>query len=346
MSRTAARFALLAAATLGSLLAVEGLLATRSDLEMGFSMDDTHVHYPTEFETDPTLNEFGCHDAPIAEPSPDRIVLLGDSFAASRYTSVAETPGQRLEHYTGRDVVTLAWPGWGQAEELLELRKLGKRLQPALVISLVFPMNDVGNNLPVLRSLQTRDNARMGRAGFRRGSIPLADLPGLWIPNSRLNQMLSVQRARQAQPPDGVPVNMWLYVTDPPKPELWEQGWARMAELLGETRDVVERNGDDYLVVTATTRQELMGPEDGGRLLRETYPELQTHDVDIELPQRRFASLCVELQLDCLDLIPALKPSGADANHWRFDPHWNAEGNDRAAAEIARALETRAAEPR
>jgi hypothetical protein len=85
-------------------------------------------------------------------PGVRRVLVLGDSFAFGYGVEDGEVVSAVLEELLGRalgtpaEVLNLAVSGFGQAEELLTWRHLGRRYAPDVVVLLTFE-NDVGNNL-------------------------------------------------------------------------------------------------------------------------------------------------------------------------------------------------------
>jgi hypothetical protein len=66
-------------------------------------------------------------------------------------------------------------------------------------------------------------------------------------------------------------------------------------------------------------------------------------DFDIEKPNRKLAELCEKLEIDYLDLLPAMREETSNGNQLYFtrDGHWNAEGHRITAREIYKDIKNR-----
>src|SRR5262245_22775130 len=89
------RLLVLAGATLVSLVAAELAVRRLSPLQLGFEFENGAFRRPREFVRDETVNSRHFHDrehGPPVEGVP-RVVLLGDSYVASKATPLEQTVG-------------------------------------------------------------------------------------------------------------------------------------------------------------------------------------------------------------------------------------------------------------
>jgi hypothetical protein len=66
---------------------------------------------------------------------------------------------------------------------------------------------------------------------------------------------------------------------------------------------------------------------------------LELDDFDLDGPQRRILALCRDLEIQCLDLLPAFKKQARGLKLYQLqDTHWNLAGNQLAADLISDAI--------
>lgn len=335
-------------ATLLVLVAAELVVRRLSPLQLGFEYEDGVFRRPSEFTRDLTTNSLGFHDREHGPPAAGarRVILSGDSYVASLSVPVEQTVGTRLEHHlraaSGGDweVVALGREGWGQREELEALEAKGAELQPAVVVTLFLPFNDVRNNSRELEEADRRQVARnqRGRAGWIR--LDASDAPGLILSSSALNRLISYRLAMRLAPARQaeIPVDYLVYASEI-TPE-WQRAWEDTESLLLDTRSAAARMAADYLIAVASTPHGVLGTEQGLELLLRTYPAMHGQSWDLDLPARRLASFCAQNGIPFLALEPAFREATrADRRlHWRYNGHWNAEGNDLAGQLLARMI--------
>jgi hypothetical protein len=330
----------LAGATL--LFLVAGELAVRrcSPMQLGFEFEDGAFRRPREFVRDTKVNSHRFHDrehGPPVEGIP-RVVLLGDSYVASKATPLEQTVGSRLEHHLnaagGRtwEVVILGYEGWGQREELEALEKYGPSTRPAVVVTLFLPFNDFRNNSPELDEI--------GKREMRGDELPASEVPGLFLEWSVLNRLiahrLAVARARS--PETEVPVDFFAYATE--SDPVWERAWDMTEALLLETRAAATELGAEYLIASASTPSGVLGAKEGLEFLLENYPAMRGRSWDLDLPDRRLAEFCAEKGIPFLAMEPTFREEmrAGQLLHWRYNGHWTAEGNDLAGRLLAKMI--------
>lgn len=78
-----------------------------------------------------------------------RVLLLGDSQVVASASKLEEMPESQLEGVLGNKIVctSLAAGGWGQDQQLLNLKRFFRTQKAELVALWFTPMNDVANNL-------------------------------------------------------------------------------------------------------------------------------------------------------------------------------------------------------
>jgi hypothetical protein len=245
-----------------------------------------------------------------------------------------------LNHSTGQrhEVVTLGQEDWGQRQELEALKRHGPKLKPDLVITLFLSLNDVRNNSLTLeesgnRQLWSRDRPRPGWTHIPKEEAPLFLLEG-----SALNRLISFWLARLLSKGEihEIPLDYWVYAKVK-RPD-WEAAWQETERLILETKDFSEGMGAPYALVSASTPQGVFGNEKGLRLLREAYPAMDKESWDLDGPDKKLEKFCENHDIPFLRLEPIFRTYTLKEGkrlHWRYDGHWNVEGNDLAGKHIA-----------
>jgi lysophospholipase L1-like esterase len=114
------------------------------------------TYFRQEFRTDVAINQMGLRGREVERekaPGSLRLLVLGDSYAEGLQVSWDDLVSTRLEKALNDgpgpkvEVVNAGVSGYGTADELLLLEKLGWSLDPDLVLVAFCVHNDVGNNL-------------------------------------------------------------------------------------------------------------------------------------------------------------------------------------------------------
>jgi hypothetical protein len=343
-----------AVVSLGSLLLCVGIaelvVRSLSDQTLGFRYDTAKGRFslPEEFQLNRSPNSLGFHDV---EPEPKaegrlQVMLLGDSYVESYSVHAKHNVGQRIQHHlegsgVSAQVISIGKSSWGQRDELDALHEYGRQIAPDVVVTLFLPLNDVENNSPKLRNqtkLQHLDPELMFRPGWARRAGET--MPFFWFERSVLNQLISHRLALNAMGPGSrgdasIPVDYFVYATDPD--EDWQAAWAATEQLVVETAEQAKALGSRYAVASASTPQGVLGPEAGLEALVASYPAMKGRNWDLLLPARRMAEICRRNKIPFIALEPPMREvteSGLRL-HWRYDGHWNGEGNDVAGALLA-----------
>ena len=346
---------------LGLGLALAALLMTAVVLEIGLRILPEEIRgyrvaasrfvRATEFTRDRTANQLGFHDVEhLPGPSDKRrVLLLGDSYVEAVSMTIPDTVGQRLEaELTSRsgieyEVISMGHGNLGQDAQYRWLKKSGEVYEPAIVVTLFMTLNDLIDDSRALK----RHRAVNDRGLFRRrpGWINLGfdQAPALWFENSELNRFISfrlslVSSLNRKSDEEGLMIPFTYYVFGKDYDEGWEQAWELKRTILEKTRDVAIGNGSRYLVVSASTPQGVYGRDGGLEILQGVYPDMRELEWDLDKPDRRLSEICGDLGVPILLLEPlfreTLEATGKRL-HWKFDGHWNADGNRLAASLIA-----------
>ncbi len=325
---------------------------TRRDAELGWTLkpDVAWPDAPGTWEDRLSTNAAGFRDAAHADvkaPGAYRVAVLGDSFIFGSGVRQDAILTRRLATRLGPgfEIVNLGVPGYGTDQELLTLRRWGRKLSPDLVL-LGFFWNDVMENtsekiygLPKPRF--TLEDGRLvphppagfsAPSAFARLDATLASRSHLW---SLLRNGLS-SAGRAAGEAEERPVSIDLSLRNPPPSR--EADFALSFALLGAVRDEAASLGAAFGVFSVPPRF-LVDPGVASRLLR-VYG--LPKDALEEDGFRRVREACAAGGIPFVDLLPGFRREAA-AGSRLFLPtgiHWSAAGDDAAAKLLEPAVRT------
>jgi hypothetical protein len=319
-----------------------------------------------------TVSPEGFLGPPLrSPPAPRRVVVYGDSFVAGEFSPLEERFADRLgRHLTVAggpevEVVNAGVAGYGPDQAALRLEDEIAPLRPDLVVVTVFAGNDFGDLVRNrifrldpqrrLREGQPRPSARL-RAEFEeaarqtRGSMLLRGLAEVFV---------------ERPPHELLPPGGYAYLLQRRRRELALSQDPRQAEVdhvLGDPYDAdlsLEPGSDSALYKSALMEGVL------GRLVeiaaRGRVPLLfvfvpSAHDVGegyeppdpARFPDYRPSALTDALAVPAirhgwphLDLYPIFAAARPERLYFQGDEHWNARGQDLAAAHVAALVRAR-----
>ena len=269
------------------------------------------------------------------------VVLLGDSYVEGWYVSDEETAAVVLEQRLGRPVSNLGVSGFGTLQELAVLRRYGLPLRPRLVAWFFFEGNDLyddqefENALIYLREHGVYDTGPVEPARFEWSRFQRAS----FVRNAYgLLRRTIHPLVRQALPPhgsyrDGTGAMHRLYY----------HNYAALP-FTDYERERFETTTTAFLErVTLARGQGVMITLFFVPMKFRVYGEFCTFAPDSPcrhwqpwaLPTR-FAALCAEEDLDCVDLSEPMR-AAAEAGQLLYateDSHWNAAGHAFVAEQV------------
>ena len=290
----------------------------------GVGPDGEAIENPIHWN-DPPLG-IPMHDVDRALEKPagvQRVVVLGDSFVEGVHVPIDALFHRQLEVALDRperqvECVSQAHSGWGQLEELAQLREVGLRYAPDLVLVEFLPFNDVRDNSA---ELEHAVEAELVRASWARPLQLDAARKGL-AGVAKLAELLD-RLWRRVVAGDADWLEAQVYRERPTRvPELWAAAWTRTEHLLLELRAEAQ-NADARLGVVIFPSQAELDSELG-----------------LGYPARRIRAFCEANRIPVLDLTPvfAADPDRRRA-YLKYDKHWSTLGHARAAAATATWIE-------
>jgi lysophospholipase L1-like esterase len=305
---------------------------------------NTTVRFTTaEFDTRISINGAGVRDEEEIGPkarTERRIVVLGDSLVLSVQTPFEQTFGELLERrlnsrgsrYRFR-VVNAGVQGYGPVEELLFWKALAPRLEPDLVIEVVFVGNDAEEAVGSAARLET---GRRSESKALRDSV-VARLRRV-IRRSMVLQTLRLRVVAVTQR-----VTWRLTAPEPPLQTYAAQPVPRIAEGIAVTRRCLEQIG----AIAAAS---------GARMAVVLMPaRFQVDDADYERLREAVAQAGGELVRDAatarfdkalsglyyprLDLLPALRRAAGQDLFFQQTAHLTPYGHEVVAEALDRFIQ-------
>lgn len=324
---------------------------TRRDRELGWTLkpDLAWAAGSAPWESGLTTNAAGFRDGPHADvkaPGAYRVAVLGDSFVFGSGVPQEATITRRLSAHLGPgfEIVNLGVPGYGTDQELLTLRRWGRKLSPDLVL-LGFFWNDVMENASdrIYGLPKPRFTLKDGRlvlyppAGFTAPSTfarldaYLASTSHLWslLRSGLWSAGLAVGDIRLERP-----VSIDLSLRTAPASRAGE--FALTFALLGAVREEAALLGAPFAVFSVPPRF-LAEPAVGARLLKVYDLPPDAFDED---GFRRVREACEARGIPFVDLLPGFRREAAVGARL-FQPtgiHWTEAGDDLAARLLAPAV--------
>ena len=355
------------------------------DAKLGYVMVPgfaKHVHAP-EFTCDVRTNGLGIRDREIGPRVPGRLRLLalGDSFTLGIHAGDLDSCFvKRLEtelreqlpdltaapdqvRWQDAEVVNAGVDGYGTAQEIDMLRRLGPGLQPDGVLLAFYLGNDFTDNSGRTR-MTVVDGYQMleaSAAGFRNEFRPWHRQVRLWLhSHSELYVLLKarllhpVRAVAPLQPGDSAgpkPFDYYVYdkgfadaLQDPPAASL-----AAAIDSTGDALRAMRRWCDTHhatALVVAIPAEQQVDPAARSRWVARFG--LDASKLDFESPNRTLAALAAASGLPFFDLTPefAARIANGDSPYLATDTHWNVRGHAIAARALAApVLEHLAASP-
>jgi hypothetical protein len=317
---------------------------TRRDPEIGWTLkpDVAGLAGSEPWEAGLSTNADGFRDAPhapVKAPGAYRVAVLGDSFVFGSGVPQESILTRRLAAHlgTGFEIVNLGVPGYGTDQELLTLRRWGKKLAPDLVLAGFF-WNDVMENSSarIYGMAKPRFTLEDGAlvfhppagasapSAFARLDAALLETSHLW---SLVRNGLSGAGRTMREASEERPVSIDLSLRNPPARR--EREFALTFALLGAIGKEAAALGAPLVVFSVPPRF-LVEDAVAARLLR-IYglpPDALEQD-----GFRRVREACAGFGVGFVDLLPGFRREGA-AGARLFLPtgiHWSAAGHEAAA---------------
>ena len=320
------------------------------------------------------INEYGIRNDTIdreGEGSRWRLMILGDSFTygkAVREEHLFSSRMERILHEEGAarrtEIVNAGIPGYGNAQELLLMRLLAAEGVTADCYLLVMFPNDILDNLRLIYSNLAENPLQPGFAIAEDSSLVLVHEPERrfaeesenFIEASRsLDRMkidkvlrLRIESFLQTKPRlIRAAARIGIQVKFPAMPGLlnaWyrddvvDRGAPLMRRILSEMHEEAHKAGAPLLIGLVPSQIQVY-PETYAALLQKTFPDCELVErwlQDPQKPQREIRSICEDLCIAFVDLLPDLTAHEGGALYIPREGHLSDEGHAAVARSLAR----------
>ncbi len=254
-----------------------------------------------------------------------RIVILGDSFSEALQVNLDQTYWRQLAKLLSEvqgqpwEVINLGVGDWGNGQALLVLREYGIAYQPDLVVSQIFPLNDICNNTLELAYLcKSQNDDYRPYFGLREGRLEQTwTQPGRQWLRSRLisfgvlellmikilgeerqetveekHQRLTQERGFRSDP------LLLTYASDRRQPAVVQRAWQTTEALLAETFRICKEEGIGWVGVVAPFEARI------NESWLHFEQALAQFEPDVDYPEKRLGRLFQELGAPVLMLKP------------------------------------------
>ncbi len=323
------------------------------------------TYFRQEFRTDVRINSLGLRGSelpPKKAAGTLRVLVLGDSYAEGLQVAGDEVLSSRLQAAFDADkgprveVVNAGVSGYGTADELVLLEKLGWDLEPDLVLVAFCVHNDVKDNLARPLYDFSSDPPRPAEAPPPRGlALGVLRTKELLSRRSQLYQLLR-DRTDDLQP-GGLAVRLglkrqkgnvaaaadagsrpldhtaWFEKETPPE---LAKGVDYTRRLLGRMADECRERGVPMLVALVPLRDQVSDARwEALRAKRSLAPDSRSR------PQEMLVGMTAEMGIEVVDLLPVLLRSpNRESLYFDIDGHWTAAGHQVAADALKPALDS------
>lgn len=310
-----------------------------------------------EFTTKFTINSYGMNDYEYGEKTSNdyRILALGDSFVWGAYgTELDENFLKILEDKLNENnkaenakdknfqVLKAGVPGYGTDQELLYLKRAGIELKPDLIL-LNFYMNDFDDNL-VTGEREVNDKGQL--VVKRENKQNILQLSRNFLFNHLHSYRLMERTAVNIIGPKlgSLVGGDIIYNTDAIS-TIYEVKYSEEAlSKIGKTFALVEemvlfaKQNDIPLVVVLIPAKFQVYADLQQDIVKENSNIEKVKKYDFDKPNQMFVAWAEKKDITVINLLPEFTAHNEEKLYWTLNPHWNKQGNRKAAEWIYQGL--------
>jgi hypothetical protein len=317
------------------------------------------------------INDVGLRNREITpgkQTNIQRVIVLGDSFTFARAVQSSDSFPSLLEtrlNQSGRfEVINAGVPGYGTAQELLLMQVLATNEIVGDVYVLMVFDNDILDNLrldygnlketPARPGFMLQQDGELKQVSYPRKEYSESLVPAKKGPTGLVTlEVLKRQAASFLQTSPKVASliaalgfeqkmpRMPGVVTGWYNPEVLAAGVPLTKALMREIQIETRKHGAKFLVAMIPSPVQVY-PEVYGTILRNTFPKdksVEDYLGDQTRPQKIIGTLCHELEVPFLDLLPILLSSNEKELYIPLEGHFTTEGHVVAAQHLATFIE-------
>ncbi len=315
------------------------------------------TYFRQEFRTDVEINSFGLRGTEIAVEKPAgtlRVLVLGDSYAEGLQVPWADLLSTRLEKLLNRQpglkvqVINAGVSGYGTADELLLLERLGWTLKPDLILVAFCVHNDVGDNLQrPLYDFSTGTPRRMEAPPPSAPAIAVLRVKEFLSRHSQLYQLIRDRTAAMRgsnlalklgvrrkggnatlrggnASSGGLDHTSWFLDSEPVE---LARGLEYTGKLLGRIQEEAREHGAGVMAVWIPIRDQV-----SDRRWASLQEKLGLRSESRSRPQELLGAMAESIDLQAVDLLPTFRAApDPEGLYFEIDGHWTSAGHELAA---------------
>lgn len=322
----------------------------REEKTLGWEFIPNHtgqVIYDGEVYQEVAINSSGFRDVEFSEKKgAKKIMFLGDSFLSN----ISVTQEEVFTHLVDKSledigVYNLGVNGYGQVQEYLTLKEWFPKIQPDLIVLMIYLRNDFTDNLDATQWLYPRPTASITSDSSLQINTPNFDkklkteLPFYY--SSHLFRFVKKRMKRISSNSDKVEVSQLVvpeyYLCNTLLSEETDTMYNVMHKMLLKFSSFAKEKNTPIAFVLAPS---IIQAEDAlwqSAVLEETStPEAFVRD----LPNQKLLKFAEEHEMLMFDLLPALRTQQQKESklYNPIEQHWTAQGNTLVAQEMMRFL--------
>jgi len=297
-----------------------------------------------EFKNQVVVSSQGLRNPEISRGKPNgfkRLAVLGDSFTANSQVAQDDvfTEIMNRELNGGWQVINFGADGYGTLQEYMVLEQKALAFDPDAVLLIFYLRNDFFDNKGIDGEINHRPLARLKLDdGFEVYNVPVPPPPQVeietgerpWLLITDFHLYNIIRKLFVAK--EDILVNYYPEVEyfKTVASESTNYDFELLKTILSAAKKTCDQRGLKFAVVFAPTILQVYEDQYWEKVRTDKKLE---GEYDLNLPSRRFAGICRELNIPCLDLLPILK-SYADTGeilYYQRHQHWNTQGNRRVA---------------
>ncbi len=316
------------------------------DKKVKIVYDDGINHYMN-------TNKDGFRDTPFEEKKGDaKIMVLGDSFVSNISVEDTEVFTQVMEdQLTNTSVYNLGVNGYGQVQEYMLLEKWLPKIQPNLVVVMIYLRNDFTDNMGDFPWLYPRPTVTFNEGGDADTSMQISppslanyetkkELPFYYKSHLFLfvKRRIDNIKAKMAKDKDASYTPHEVRTCRVPLSEDAEAMYETMQKLIVEINTYGQRNQTPIVFALAPSMFQV---EDA------LWSEVTEYDTTIrlekDLPNKTLLAFAKANNLEMIDVMPALQEEHHKGTKMYnpIEQHWTVEGNKVVANVLSKYLKQR-----
>lgn len=299
-----------------------------------------------EFTTRFTINSLGMNDYEYSEKTSDdyRILALGDSFVWGAYGTgldehflkILESRLNQNSKNTNFQILKAGVPGYGTDQELLYLKSEGIKLKPEMIM-LYFYTNDFDDNMVSSeREANEKGQLVVKKAKKQNPLVSCRNFLFNYLHSYRLMERTAVNLIgpKLGSLVGGDSIYNTNEISNVYEEKYSDEALVKVSktfELIEEMENFTQENDISLVVVLIPAKFQVYNDLQEDIMKENADGNTQKH-FDFEKPNKMFSVWAKKRDILVIDLLPGFRAHDQKEDlYWTLNPHWNKEGNQKAA---------------